>query len=70
MKELEIKPFLLEENINKFFNSIPIPSYIFQKQDDDFILIDYNSAAVQISDGKIKDFKKGKLPKYIRIDLT
>ncbi|NVM17718.1 MAG: PAS domain S-box protein [Candidatus Lokiarchaeota archaeon] len=55
MKDLEVKPFLLEENINKFFNSIPIPSYIWQKHDDDFILIDYNTAAEQITDGKIKD---------------
>ncbi len=60
MKELESKPFLLEENINKFFNSIPIPSYIWQKQDNDFILIDYNSAAEEISSGKIKDLLKGK----------
>ncbi|MFX0076882.1 MAG: PAS domain S-box protein [Candidatus Hermodarchaeota archaeon] len=55
MKELEPKPFLLEENINKFFNSIPIPSYIWKKQNDDFILIDYNDAADQITKGKIKD---------------
>lgn len=60
MKELESKPFLLEENINKFFNSIPTPSYIWQKYDDDFLLIDYNSAAEQISGGKIKDLIKGK----------
>ena len=60
MKELESKPFLLEENINKFFNSIPIPSYIWQKHDNDFLLIDYNSAAEQISSGKIKDLIKGK----------
>ena len=55
MKELESKPFLLEENINSFFNSIPIPSYIWQKKDDDFILIDYNSAAEQITNGKLND---------------
>ncbi len=60
MKELEIKPFLLEENISKFFNSIPIPSYIWQKFDDDFILIDYNSAAEHITKGKIKDLIKQK----------
>jgi PAS domain S-box-containing protein len=60
MKELEIKLFLLEENIRKFFNSIPIPSYIWQKHDDDFILIDYNSAAEEIACGKIEDLIKGK----------
>ncbi|MFX0046824.1 MAG: PAS domain S-box protein [Candidatus Hermodarchaeota archaeon] len=60
MKQLEIKPFLLEENISKFFNSIPIPSYIWQKKGDDFVLIDYNTAAEQITSGKIKDLIKGK----------
>ena len=60
MNELEIKPFLLEENINKFFNSIPIPSYIWQKSEDDFILIDYNSAAEQITKGEIKELLKKK----------
>ena len=58
MKELEVKPFLLEENINQFFNSIPIPSYIWQKKGDDFILIDYNTAAEQITSGKVKDLFK------------
>ncbi|MFW9949283.1 MAG: PAS domain-containing protein, partial [Candidatus Thorarchaeota archaeon] len=60
MKELEVNPFLLEENINQFFNSIPIPSYIWQKKSDDFILIDYNTAAEQITSGKIKDLVKRK----------
>lgn len=60
MKELEVKPFLLEENINQFFNSIPIPSYIWQKNGDDFILIDYNRAAEQIASGKIKNLINGK----------
>jgi len=60
IKEFELKPFLLEENINQFFNSIPIPSYIWQKQDDDFILIDYNIAAEQITGGKLKDLLKKK----------
>ena len=66
MKELEIKQFLLEENINNFFNSIPIPSYIWQKHDDDFLLIDYNSAAEQISSGKIKDLIKGKATEILK----
>ncbi|GAH76938.1 unnamed protein product, partial [marine sediment metagenome] len=60
MKELESEPFLLKENINQFFNSIPIPSYIWQKKDDDFILIDYNSAAEQLKYRKIIDIINGK----------
>ena len=49
------KHFLLDENINQFFNSIPIPSYVWQKTKNDFILIDYNYAALKVSNGKIKD---------------
>ena len=49
------KNFLLDENINQFFNSIPIPSYIWQKTENDFILIDYNNAALKVTKGKIKD---------------
>ncbi len=49
------KHFLLDENINQFFNSIPIPSYIWQKTKNGFILIDYNNAALKVTNGKIKD---------------
>jgi PAS domain S-box-containing protein len=49
------KHFLLDENINQFFNSIPNPSYIWQKTKNDFILIDYNNAALRVTNGKIKD---------------
>jgi len=52
---LGIKHFLLDENINQFFNSIPIPSYVWQKTKNDFILIDYNNAALKVTNGKIKD---------------
>ncbi len=56
MKKLESKQFLLEENIKKFFNIIPIPSYVCQKKKNDFILIDYNNAAEKVTNGKIKDY--------------
>jgi len=49
------KHFLLDENINKFFNSIPNPSYVWQKAKNDFILINYNNAALKVTNGKIKD---------------
>ena len=52
---LGLKHFLLDENINQFFNSIPNPSYVWQKTKNDFILIDYNNAALKVTDGKIKD---------------
>ena len=49
------KHFLLDENINQFFNNIPIPSYIWKKIKNDFLLIDYNSAAFKVTDGKVKN---------------
>jgi len=55
MEELESKPFFLEKNIKFFFDGIPIPSYIWQEKNNDFILIDYNKAAEKVTNGKIKD---------------
>ncbi|GAG93037.1 unnamed protein product, partial [marine sediment metagenome] len=45
----------MDENINQFFNSIPNPSYVWQKTKKGFILIDYNNAALKVTNGKIKD---------------
>ncbi|MFX0026037.1 MAG: PAS domain S-box protein [Candidatus Hermodarchaeota archaeon] len=45
-----------EDNIKTFFNNIPIPSYVWQKVDNDFILIDYNIAAEKATNGKIKKY--------------
>lgn len=72
MKKLENKPFLLEENIKKFFNSIPIPSYVWQKKENDFILIDYNNAAEKVTNGKIKDYlnKKASEVHSDRVDIV
>ena len=55
MEELESKPYLLEKNIKIFFDGIPIPSYVWQEKNNDFILIDYNKAAEKVTNGKIKD---------------
>ncbi len=42
-----------KEAIKALFNSIPIPSFVWQKVDQDFILVDYNDAAMEITRGKI-----------------
>lgn len=55
MEELESKPYLLEKNIKIFFDGIPIPSYVWQEKNNNFILIDYNKAAEKVTNGKIKD---------------
>ncbi|MBY9011155.1 MAG: PAS domain S-box protein [Candidatus Lokiarchaeota archaeon] len=56
MSYLEKKSFLLEENIKKLFNNIPIPSYVWQKIENDFVLVDYNNAAEKDTNGIIKDY--------------
>ncbi len=60
MEELESKPFLLEKNVKFFFDGIPIPSYVWQEKNNDFVLVDYNKAAEKATDGKIKDLLRKK----------
>ncbi len=38
------------------FNNFPIPTYTWKKIDDDFILIDYNKAALKITNGNVEQF--------------
>jgi len=44
-----------EEKFKAQYKNIPIPTYTWQKMDDDFIFSDYNDAAHKISKGKIKE---------------
>jgi PAS domain S-box-containing protein len=71
MEELESKPYLLEKNIKFFFDGIPIPSYVWQEKNNDFILIDYNKAAEKVTNGKIKDllYKKASEIHEDRLDF-
>ncbi len=45
MEGLKRENFYSEKYIKNLFDSIPIPSYVWQKRDNDFILIDFNKAA-------------------------
>ena len=38
------------------FKIVPIPTYLWKKVTDDFILIDYNNAANEIVEGKMRNF--------------
>ncbi|MBN1881662.1 MAG: PAS domain S-box protein [Deltaproteobacteria bacterium] len=38
------------------YRSIPLPTYTWQKTDDDFTLIDCNDAAIKITQGGVNDF--------------
>jgi PAS domain S-box-containing protein len=39
------------------YKGLPIPIYTWQKVDDDFVLIDFNRAAEEITDGGIVDYR-------------
>ena len=52
VEEIELKKS--NERLQAVFKGFPIPSYIWQRTEDDFILIDHNSAAEVFTRGLIK----------------
>ena len=46
-----------EQRVRAFFNSIPLPTYVWQRSEDDFALIDFNTAAVEVSAGYVSGLK-------------
>jgi len=52
-KRMEISLKQSEQKLKAQFKGIPIPTYIWQKKQNDFILIDFNHAAELITEGKI-----------------
>jgi PAS domain S-box-containing protein len=55
-KLAEIELMESQERLKAVFKGFPIPSYIWRRKDDDFILIDYNNAAEIFTKGVIKNF--------------
>ena len=45
-----------EERLTKLYHESPIPTFTWQKQGNDFILIDYNRAAIQLTREKVCEF--------------
>lgn len=45
-----------EEKLRAQYRSIPVPTYTWQRVGEDLVLVDYNDAAVVITQGKIADF--------------
>jgi len=45
-----------ESSLRAQYQSLPIPTYTWKIQDDDFILVDFNESAADITQGHIKDF--------------
>jgi PAS domain S-box-containing protein len=50
-----------EKRIKAQFQGFPIPTFVWKHIDDDFILIDYNTAAKTITNGKVQDLAGAKL---------
>ncbi|MFW9820219.1 MAG: PAS domain S-box protein, partial [Candidatus Thorarchaeota archaeon] len=49
----------LKESIDKFktlFMYLPVPTYVWKKIKNDLILVDFNEAAYEITDGGVKDY--------------
>ncbi|MFX0093068.1 MAG: PAS domain S-box protein, partial [Candidatus Hodarchaeota archaeon] len=47
-----------EEKFRTQFKNFPVPAYIWQKNTEDFVLVDYNHAAEEITKGKIQTYLK------------
>ncbi|MDM8525845.1 transporter substrate-binding domain-containing protein [Desulfococcaceae bacterium HSG8] len=45
-----------EERFRTLFKGIPVPTYIWQSHENDFVLIDYNEEADTVTQGKIPNF--------------
>lgn len=45
-----------EERFRQQYKGIPIPTYTWQRRGDDFVLIDYNDAANEFTQGQIRPF--------------
>ena len=44
-----------DERLTNLYHESPIPTYTWQKKGDDFVLIDFNRAALHITTGKARD---------------
>jgi len=60
-KKFENELIKSEERFKTLFKNLPIPTYIWKKEDKDFILIDCNSVAASLDRGNMKDFLGNKL---------
>ena len=46
-----------EEKLRLQFKGIPVPTYIWEQRDGELVLVEYNDAAITITDGNIKDYR-------------
>jgi PAS domain S-box-containing protein len=55
-KQAEDDIKLSEERMRAQYNAIPVPTYTWKKQGEDFVLVDYNEAAVKFTRGIVKKY--------------
>ncbi|MFX0062571.1 MAG: PAS domain S-box protein [Candidatus Hermodarchaeota archaeon] len=55
-KQIEEALIQSEERFRRQFKNFPVPAYIWQRANSDFVLIDFNYAAEKITKGEIKSF--------------
>jgi len=60
-KKIEESHRKSEKKLRTQFKNFPIPSYTWRKKGDDFVLAEFNDAALRITDGKISKFLGKKL---------
>ena len=60
-KKLEKNLKESEGRLKRQYQNLPFPTYSWKKTEDDFVLVDYNLAAIEISQGGIKKFTGAKL---------
>ncbi len=66
-KNAEIQLKESEERYRTLYKNIPVPTYTWQKKDDDLVLIDYNDAGKVITHDKVRDVL-GLNAKYVYAD--
>jgi PAS domain S-box-containing protein len=54
-KQVEERLRKSEERFKSLYQESPIPTFTWQKKGDDFVLINFNEAAIQLTNGKVAD---------------
>lgn len=55
-KAAEVAVKQSEQSLRSQYRAIPLPTYTWEKSDGDFVLVDYNDAAVEITQGHIQEY--------------